>query len=71
MCVRNLWQKYTAIMMSKDSTKLQFQERKYLPDGCPQRSLCLMQDQLYNDSFVLWLFNYRLSTIGLCSRVVN
>ena len=51
MCVRNLWQKYTAIMMSKDSTKLQFQERKYLPDGCPQRSLRLMQDQLMIVSF--------------------
>ena len=21
-------------------------ERKYLPDGCPQRSFCLMHDQL-------------------------
>ena len=51
MCVRNLWQKYTAIMMTKDSTKLQFQERKYLPDGCPQRSLRLMQDQLMIVSF--------------------
>ena len=51
MCVRNLWQKYTAIMMSKDSTKLQLQERKCLPDGCPQRSLRLMQDQLMIVSF--------------------
>ena len=51
MCVRNLWQTYTAIMMTKDSTKLQFQERKYLPDGCPQRSLRLMQDQLMIVSF--------------------
>ena len=46
MCAFKVYSKNIAIMMSKDSAKLQFHiERKYLPDGCLQCSLRLLHNQ--------------------------
>ena len=65
-----IYSENVAIMMSKDSTKLQ-SHRKEIFTRWLSSTFSVSDAQSISDSFVLCLFNYSLLTLVMLSRVTN